>query len=276
MKIYRVFEVLQELDTCIKKKEPFSLIRFGDGGLKFLYSMLTDNEKQLKGISKREGIPVDKMEFVLTEWQKYANQANFIDSPEVYFHDEFWPRLKHSLKNKKMSEETLYKLKNWKKIYENSGFINERFCNPEINYLSIIRMGRKNLFDIMTYRKICLITANTSTGLILSQSGQDITTLKIVGQHRDHYKNSFPQATRKIKLMANEFDLWLVAAGELGRIYSGMIKEYGGRAFDIGFVVDFWSGFELHDRLIKFLQRNPKNKLELVLTDDSKKYKQFI
>jgi len=63
----------------------------------------------------------------------------------------------------------------------------------------------------------------------------------------------------------------------LGRVYSGLIKKYGGRAFDIGTVFDFWSNNNFHSpRLSAFLKRNPTNFLEMILTDKGKVFEDYI
>ena len=69
---------------------------------------------------------------------------------------------------------------------------------------------------------------------------------------------------------------WLVAAGELGRIYSGTIKEHGGRAIDIGFIIEFWNGENLHPRLELYMKRRVFSPLELVLTQFSHCYREAI
>ena len=96
--------------------------------------------------------------------------------------------------------------------------------------------------------------------------------IKIVGHWQNQYENSFNQVIDLIKNSAKSYDVWLVAAGELGRIYTGMIKECGGRAVDIGFVAEFWLGQDIHPRLSHFMYRSELNLLELKLTDEGMKY----
>jgi len=67
-----------------------------------------------------------------------------------------------------------------------------------------------------------------------------------------------------------------VAAGELGRIYSGLIKENGGRCIDIGFVIEFWLGFELHPRLEIFMKRSEDNYLEAKLHERGLQFRRHI
>jgi hypothetical protein len=73
-----------------------------------------------------------------------------------------------------------------------------------------------------------------------------------------------------------DYDIWLIAAGELGRIYTGLIKHLGGRALDIGFVADYWCNCDYHPRLRRFIVPNPDNKLEFILTSFGKKYEEVI
>ena len=68
----------------------------------------------------------------------------------------------------------------------------------------------------------------------------------------------------------------MTAGGELGRIYSGLIKEHGGRTIDIGFVIEFWIGHDLHPRLNPFLIRNPDNCLETILNDKGKAFRRYL
>jgi hypothetical protein len=129
---------------------------------------------------------------------------------------------------------------------------------------------QKNLLDIMKDRKICIITVFPQIVQPLEEYNVDV--VKIVGHWQNQYENSFKQVTEIIKDSAKSYDIWLVAAGELGRIYTGAIKEYGGRAVDIGFVIEFWLGQDVHPRLSHFMNRSETNPLELELTEEGLQY----
>lgn len=279
MKIYKIDEILSKLKNCIEERKPFSHIRFGDGGIKMLASLFEKNIGHLEIISKKEGIPLNKMVYVAELWGYYARRADFIDTPEVYFNKEFWPRIKKYNEDgeiKQISERTLELLLMWPDIYYNAEFDNFNFCNPESNYLLITRKDGENLLDIMENKKICIITAKPQVRSNLKDLNTKIDIFTIAGHYQEHYNTSFNKTIEFIKSMARYYDLFLVAGGELGRIYSGVIKESGGRAIDIGFVIEFWCGLELHPRLTYFLKRNPNNPLELILTDKGKEYERFI
>ena len=250
--IYKVGEILNKLEYSIVNKKPFSHIRFGDGGIKFLHAILFDDKKQLAMISKREGLPPEKLDEIFELWGYFARRADFIDTPEVYFDGCFWPRMRTPSKG--MTHQTEERMTMWKELYHRSEFDNKNYCNPESNYLMVVKLNnRPNLLNIMGGRKICIITAKPEVKRVLSGYNIDV-----------------------IKRTATNYDLWLVAAGELGRIYSGTIKEYGGRSVDVGFVVEFWLGESLHPRLKLYLNRRMFSPLELVLTQFSHCYTEAI
>ena len=275
MKIHKTQEILKDLNDCIINKKPFSLLRYGDGGLKFIHSVLYNDRDQLFDILKKEGIPLNYIVEVFELWGYYTRRANYIDTPEVYFTSKFWPRLKSS--HKPMNKKTREKLIKWKELYYNAEFDNVNFCNPEINFLSILnKRNYQTILDIIKDRKVCCITTFPEVKERLLEFGYNIDTIKIVGHYENHYKNSFEEVVNKIKETANDYDLFLVAAGELGRIYSGIIKEEGGRTFDIGFVVEYWLHSEIPIRLQPFLQVCNSNPLMLELTRRAFKYNSFL
>lgn len=272
-KIFKTNEILTRLEKSITNKLPFSLIRFGDGGVKLLHALFYNDQNQLKNIAAKEGIPESKMIDVVELWGRYARQADYIDTPEVYFNDKFWVRYRKGTKH--ASERTFERMEMWQELYYRAEFDNDNYCNPEVNYIACIRSNRRrNLLSIMEGRKLCLITSCPNVRLQLYKYSVEI--IPIVGQYEDHYSNSFEKVIRSIEQNYNEYDLWLVAAGELGRIYSGLIKEKGGRAFDIGFVADFWYEGFVPPRLEMFLRRNPKNFLELIFTPYGERYDRYL
>jgi len=276
MKIYRVKDILEKLEYCITHKLPFSHIRFGDGGLKYMHSVLYKSLKQLNIIIEKEGIPEEHLVEVLELWGYYGRRADFIDCPDVYFSGDFWPRIKTS--SKAINPGTKDKLSRWKRYYYNCEIDNENYCNPESNYLMTLRLAknRKNILDVMRKRKVCIITAKPGIKTVLKSYSCDVDVVEIVGHYENQYKQSFNHVVEKIKEDAKRYDFWLVAAGELGRIYSGLIKENGGRTIDIGFVIEFWLGEELHERLEPFMERSKNHFLETVLLKPGIPFKGYI
>jgi hypothetical protein len=271
MKIYTVDEIFDKLENCIEYNLPFSHIRFGDGGIKYIHSILYRDFDQLSIIIQKEGIPNELVVEILDLWGYYARRADFVDTPEVYYTGEFWPRIKKP--GKPINYETDIKLRDWRDLYERSEIINDNYCNPESNCLMIVkREGKRTLLDLMKNRKVCIITARPE----VKQLFPEVDVVNIVGQWEDQYKNSFETVKKIIQRDARKYDFWLIAAGELGRLYSGMIKEYGGRCLDIGFVIEYWLDGDLHPRFHLFIKQSLTNKLQIVLTEEGRKYEEFI
>ncbi len=273
MEIYTVGEILDHLDHCIKYKKSFSHIRFGDGGIKFIHSMVNKDFEQLNIIIKKEGLPLYKILDIFILWGYYARRADYIDTPEVYFTGDFWPRIKKP--GKTINAETEDKMRRWRDFYSRAEFDNEHYCNPESNCLMLIDIpGRTNIFDIMKNRKICIITAKPQIREALSN--YDIDVVPIVGQWENQYKNSFVNVVNHIKHNARKYDFWIVSAGELGRIYSGLIKKNGGRTIDLGFVIEYWLTGYLHPRFHRFICKSINDRFALKLTNEGKQYERYI
>lgn len=275
MILFKVDYILRSLSRSIADNTPFSHIRFGDGGLKFIRAFIRGDDKSLDKIVEKEGLPSSKLAEVFGLWGYYARRADFIDCPQVYYDGTFWPRVQR--KHKNISRGTQKLLLGWKDFYRQAKFDNDRYCNPESNYLMIVDRtiipNSYTLLNVMRQRRVCIISARK--GLEDRFSDYDVTVHQIVAQYQDHYKACYKDTMKFIASMASNFDFWLVSAGELGRIYSGFIKECGGRTIDIGFVADFWCGKGLHSRLNQFMFRS-KNPLLTELTEEGREYLHYM
>jgi len=269
--INKIRNILTHLDNSIRFKQPFSLIRFGDGGIKVIHAFIFNDREQLVTISKKEGIPLGKYPMLMNGWAQAATYADYIDTQEMYFDGRFWPRVRTAKKG--MTKKTKERMEMWSDLYGRVEFKNYNYCNPESNYLSVIRVdGWRNILDIMKGRKVCIITAKPKIKSVLLDRGYDVEVVKIVGHYKNQYKNSYDKTMEYIEQNANSYDLFLCCAGELGRIYSGHIKKCGGRCFDLGYIAEFWCGESIHPRLKPFLIRSINNFLELKLTDFGRRY----
>ena len=273
--IHKIRNILTHFDSSIKEKSSFCLIRFGDGAIKCIHSFLFRDIEQMSEISVREGIPLNEFPMLIEKWTSTARNSSYIDSQEMYFDGRFWPRMRKPTKG--MTQKTKDRMLMWEDLYGRLEFENYNYCNPESNYLSVLRVDNwRNILDVMQDRKICMITAQPKVKSILSSAGYDVDVIPIVGHFENQYDNSYHQVMEYIEQKVNSYDMWLVAAGELGRLYSGRIKELGGRTFDIGFIAEFWMGENIHPRLKPFMIRSCCNPLELTLTFEGKKYERFI
>jgi len=267
-------EILNHVNNSINYNKPFSLIRFGDGGLKMMLSYIKNKEGNLKIISEKEGIPLDKFQFVINLWAIYANKSDYIDTPHVYENTyNFWKRYK--LDFKPINVKTNELLKNWENVY-NSIHINTKdrlYCNPEFNWLSILNYP-PNIFNVLHKRKICFISIFDDIPVLSDKF--DVTYKKIVGHYDNQFENSFQETIEYIEENIDNFDLWLNSSGELGRIYSGRIRELGGRVIDMGFVAQYWKDGKMPLRFNKFIRPDEQNPLCIKLTTLGESYRNFI
>ena len=271
---YKTQHILNDLDDCIDKENCFSCIRYGDGTLKALHAFYFNDEEQINAIVEKEGIPRDKWPEIMEYWKQTANTANYIDTCDVYINGTFWPRVRKN--NQPMSEKTRWKINNWKLIYDAAGFTNTNYCNPELNFLSCLDFIENPLTDILECKNICMITAHRKYLQPVLPTTWFIDYYDIVDFGGDHYNNCFKDICNKIENEASKYDVYLVAAGELGRYYSGLIKKNGGRALDIGSLADYWAYGNIPVRLQPYLKRIQNNRLKLTLTEEGKRYSDNI
>lgn len=270
---HNVKTVLDDFNYSISKNRPFSTIRLGDGGIKLIHAIIFNDERQINEIAEKEGIPKDKIIDILKLWAYSINISNYIDSCQYYFTGNFWSRVR---KNKQpMQIDTVQKIMNWKFLYKLAGIKNINYCNPEINFLACLDYLDLSLLDIMKNRKIICVCSNPEN-LSNVLKDYEINYIKIAGNNENQYNNSFNTVIEKINKAANKYDMWLIAAGELGRIYSGYIKNKNGRAFDVGSLVDYWVSGNLPERLKSFVDPCSKNHLKISLKKEANRYKETI
>lgn len=274
MKIHTTKEILIDLQIHMQTKSSFALMRLGDGGLKYIHATLFNDTDQLIQISEKEGIPICKVDYILDLWKTSANICNYIDSTQVYFSDYFWPRVRKGKQS--MSKDTVSKMKGWLKLYRLAGFRNENFCNPEINFLSCIDICDITLLDLIHDVNVCCITSYDESLVRSTLGTTNIDVITIANQTGNQFSTSFNSVISNISKNSKNYDIWLIAAGELGRIYTGLIKYYGGIAFDIGSLIDFWCKKIIPVRLKWFIQPSKQSPLKLGLTDDGMQFIEYI
>jgi hypothetical protein len=275
MKVYRVEHILTDLQTHIKNKTPWSLTRMGDAGLKVMHAVIFNDKKQLKEISDKEGIPIDKIPEILNFWIKTLNISNYIDSAGVYGSKFFWPRTRSN--GEPMHEKTRNLICNWKRLYDVLSITNESYCNPEFNFLSCLDSLNVSLPDVMKCKNICCITSlGKELKHTLAAYSYHVDVLRIEPNSGEQYKKSFDKVLTHIGKSCKDYDLWLVAAGELGRIYGGVIKSNGGISLDIGSVVDYWVNRIIPIRLKGYVKESVDNGLKISLKKDSISYGNYI
>lgn len=235
--------VLEDLNDCIINNRPFSIVRFGDAIFGILSALLAPGFIDSGKWSKSKGrklantilgqltIPTNKRIQLCERMVKSANNADYIDSYDAYL----------LLNRRRLG----IIARNWKEIHEQVGITNESYCSCFVHYFSIVD-GEYNLFDIMKDRRIfCIGNSLQCLDKLKQLSGATvIDSYKIPGRGRrnGHYKRHFRKVMRLIKRNATKYDLFLIGAGFLGKIYCDEVKINGGRSFDAGRLFNFWCG----------------------------------
>jgi hypothetical protein len=263
--IYPTEFILKELNNCVVKKEPFSIIRLGDAGLGIIYSFnckgIVDRGKWKGGKGRKMSnnilgqltVPPFRRERIVKAVINACDNANFVDCYEAFF-------FLNTMKGVGILGEK------WKDIHECCGITNTKYCSSFVHYFSITD-GEYNLFNIMKNRKIFCITSTEKKTLerLKIKSGADVIDSYQIprrGRKGGHYRLHFKRIMRLIKRNAKDYDLFLIGAGFLGKVYCGKIKQLGGRAFDAGRLFDFWGNGRIIDsRPKRFIVYNQEKML---------------
>jgi hypothetical protein len=260
--IISISDIVDNIEDSLKYNKPFSLIRFGDGGLKLIDRYY--NDKSLESISDKEGIPLWFFDELISGWRKYANEANYIDSPLFYLDENSIFHRRH-----KVSSDTKNLMREWESVYELIGFENKNICNSEIGFMMFAENAKKNIIDLIGFHDVCCITNFHEIRNILLPY-VDGVTIKIIPEfYGDFYNVCYESLVTEIKREAKEYSLWLVGAGELGRLFTGLIKEHGGRAIDIGKVFDVWVNRKVNRRMRNILRLSKNHRLAFTIGDSS-------
>lgn len=260
--LYKIDHIRDDILDHVENKQPFSLVRVGDGDLKLLVELLNDKVNPVK--FNRSGIPNDKGKEILRIYRNACNSANYTSSFEMYYTKEFWGR--------KFSSGTKKKVKGWRKIYKNVKIANTNFCNPESGHL--LFLDDVDLLNNLKGKKICLITCFKRLGKLLRKKGFDADVIEIPGLYSGHF-TKHRKILNKITQRVEEIDIFLIGAGALGKAYSNGIKKSGGVAVDVGQVLNAWSGENIAGRFRGILTLNRKTLL-FSLTSRAKKFRQYI
>lgn len=262
---YKMDHILKDLENTIDKKLPFSLVKMGDGEIKF-FGMELKNEISLWKCSQqcvKPDLPfiknINKMIRIS------ANEANYLGGFGVYFKDHkyYWPRKEYSNCSKVIVD--------WKKYYDKMGIINTNYCSPEIGFYFFLNEF-KNLFDVMRNKKVLIVTCwdKLKDKNPFKNLGYDVEFFIIPKRNTKGWKH-FENNLDSLGKIAPCYDLILLSGGTLGRCYSGRIKRNNGRVIEIGQVSNVWAGYDIPPRNKKLIKYNKKD-MSFNLTSIAKKY----
>lgn len=263
--LYGVNDILSDIEKHMNNKEPFSIVRIGDGDLKLLDELVRG--KINVGKFNRSGIPHEEGKWVLKIYRNSCNEANYTSSFEMYYTDKFWGR--------KFSPGTRKKVEKWEDLYRRVGITNKNFCNPEIGHLLFLDEN-KNLLNLLSGKSVCLLTCFPRCARIAGKVGKakEVNIIKIPPINKGHY-SKYREINNEILKNIKKTDIFLVAAGAIGKAYSLTIKNNGGMSIDVGQVLNTWAGKPIAGRFKHILK--PGNKPgTFKLTDRANKFRKFI
>lgn len=244
--------LLKDLNKHIEYGKPFSNIRLGDGcSLTILHYLYID---KLREICRKEGLNLFKYTVKLKnglkkkrygryteeEFKKicnrvirYCNQANYIDRLDSFYEYSNYG------KNEKNVEMAI--VNNWQYVWKTFGINNDNYTSMFANLYSIVK-DEYNLFDVASGKNIFCIS-NEPNGV---KAFSNFSNAKKVDSYilpKSHYDQPlhFKKVCRLIRRNINEYDLFLIGAGFLGKIYLGLVKQLGGCSFDTGRCFNFWA-----------------------------------
>lgn len=260
--LYKVNYIKKDIISHINNKEPFSLVRLGDGDLKLLLALVDGKVNPIK--FNRSGIPHSHGKQILKIYRNGCNNSNYTSSFEMYHTDEFW--------NRKFSPGTKNKVQRWKGIYRRVGITNENFCNPEIGHL--LFLDDVDLMNDLQDKRICLVTCFPQLRKQLKKKGFNIRVIQIPALNSGHYIQ-YRKICNRIEKIVDDVDIFFIGAGALGKGYSNIIKKAGGVSVDVGQVLNVWAGRRLAGRFRGILRVNRKN-LTFRLADGVKKFRRYL
>lgn len=264
--IHGTEKILRDLDNHIKEGKPFATTRFGDVGYGVVAyykcpEVIPHCKKWNHGGIQRDilnmlGVPKKKIRPIVDRIVENANISNYIDSPAAYSYELAENNVPNSIGNLAAA---------WKKIHEAAGVTNTSYCSALVHYFTNVE-GEYNLFDVMQGRSVFCIGPNAHMlPRIQEESGaQVIDNYQIPkrGKKGVHYRDHYHNIMDIIKEKSSQYDLFLIGAGLLARVYCGEVKRNGGRVFDSGRLFDFWAGKrDVRGRSQWFLKRHPKKLL---------------
>jgi len=226
------YMALGNLKACIDQNKPFSSIRLGDLGLRYLLGYFWD-ERDFTHVGAHHpdiAVPNDKLgREMCKELTEHIREADQLDHPILY----------------KGALNDLYEWrpKNWEadKLYKEIGVARETYITSLQAHLAFVEGFDVNFYDIIRNRKILYVgPADALSGLNerkdLQLKKKGFYGLSMADDHMVRYNvmNDFFKAYNPL-----DWDLVVVTGSLYGRVIIGRIKKMGGRAYDMGQAIRF-------------------------------------
>ena len=269
IKIKSEFEICNEIKKAIYQKNPYSLVRVGDGEGVMLK---IDKIVNLKEKSNNNKFSEMAKSYFLKRW--------FGENYKKNISNELYELSKISYeKSDALCLSMQYKYEYDKTIIENYG--NMRATEYVIETKK--QIGTNNIIeklllntDIFEYLlienkfNIKIITCHEIIAEKLKKFTEKVEIIKIPWHHEYARMMKIKESMVHIEEFNNiinninkseECDLFIVGAGYLGKIYCETIRSNGGRAIDVGALLDIIANYNTRDSLVKIWEKSKINQL---------------
>lgn len=247
--------IKQDIINHVEKSEPFSLIRFGDGDLKFIKCFIELKKQNVDFFEEydgkldcvwkgyQQGVTFEKFPYVWNMYRDVSNRANYISSFDLY-------KERKGGKNKSL-------LERWKYYYNELGIVNTNYCETDVGFflfndMKLFKYLKKN------NKRVCFVTSlnNSFDQFKKYDIDYDVFSIPRANKVRNipgkkGYVNDIPkekwhinfheEIKEELKNKVKDYDIFFVGGGMLGRSYSDIIKEYGKVSVDVGKMINYWS-----------------------------------
>lgn len=254
----QAFEIVEILKKRIKDKTPTSLIRLGDGEGNFMdypkqfKKQQSDDQEAIQTIWWQDSVITDqktktKLSFDL---EKSISSADIIG---VYPDRRLFRVLGRALSQNKVERGHRGGIAIMNSVVDNNlknKILTSSHCHFDLETWDLYQ------YLLSEVDKLSVITCHESIKEYLTERFgiKEIDLLKIpsekkyaklFGYHekQDHYPTRFHEILKQVS-DCEKGQVFLVAAGFLGKMYCTEIKEAGGIAIDIGSITDYWLNFK--------------------------------
>jgi len=244
--LFRVNEILEDIEYHVREGKPFSLVRPGDGDLRHLEGWVKkkyEGEEYPNRLTTRMNVHGFRAADADTVYQRMVdamNKANYCSCFETILTPRvFWRNLKMSTGT---SEDTVEAIKNYQEIYRKAGIENHNYCCPDVNWKLFLR-GRRNLKIILNETgSRCMIVSPYAceAAELLQKNGVRVTHPLVVPNRYGKIFTKDEQIRNCIMSVGEGFDVMLMSASIVGRHYLELARCMGKVAIDTGKVMEAW------------------------------------
>jgi len=244
--LFRVNEILEDIENHIRERKPFSLVRPGDGDLRHLEGWVDNRENgtpyphRLTARMNVHGFKMVDANTVYSRMVDAMNCANYCSCFETILTPKvFWRNFEMSTGT---SKDTIEAIKSYREIYRKAGITNTNYCCQDINWKLWLK-GRRNLKHILNeHGSRCLVLSPYAceAAELLQKNGVRVTYPLVVPNRSGKIFEKDDAIVQCIKQCSDGWDVMLMSASIVGRWYCEVARCLGKVAIDTGKIIEAW------------------------------------